>query len=82
MAKTDRDSSSPARLHPVYSVSNIQHKVRVLDGTKISYSSWVNLFTLNARCHKVLHHIDGTPAPEKTDSQYESWNEIDAIVLQ
>ncbi|KAL9237193.1 hypothetical protein vseg_011775 [Gypsophila vaccaria] len=82
MAKTDGESSSPARLHPVYSVSNIQQKVRVLDGTKISYSSWVHLFTLNARGHNVLQHIDGTPGPTKTDSDYASWTAIDAIVLQ
>ncbi|KAL9237815.1 hypothetical protein vseg_012319 [Gypsophila vaccaria] len=82
MAKPNGESSSPARLHPVYSVTNIQHRVRILDGIKVSYSSWVTLFTLNARGHKVLHHIDGTAAPAKTDPEYETWTELDAILLQ
>lgn len=72
----------PTKLHPAYSVSNIQHKVRILDGVKVTYSTWVNLFTLHARGYKVLSHIDGTTAPAKTDPRYEEWAEIDALVLQ
>ncbi|XP_076901805.1 uncharacterized protein LOC143556353 [Bidens hawaiensis] len=72
----------PTTLHPVYMVTDIQKKVRVLDGTKVSYSSWVKLFHLHARGYKVLHHIDGTRAPSKNDPEYDSWMEIDAIVLQ
>ncbi|XP_022013845.1 uncharacterized protein LOC110913313 [Helianthus annuus] len=73
---------APVVLHPVYTVNNIQHKVRVLDGTKVTCSSWVKLFHLNARGYKVLDHIDGTKPPAKEDPNYESWAEIDAIVLQ
>ncbi|XP_023744537.1 uncharacterized protein LOC111892720 [Lactuca sativa] len=69
-------------LHPVYTVANIQHKVRVLDGLKVSYSSWVKLFQLHAKGYKVMAHIDGTKPPAETDPEYESWSEIDAIVLQ
>ncbi|XP_074292143.1 uncharacterized protein LOC141618998 [Silene latifolia] len=69
-------------LHPVYTVTNIQNKVRLLDGTKVSYASWVNLFTLHARGYKVLHHIDDTTPPAKTDPLYDVWYEIDAHVLQ
>ncbi|XP_074282641.1 uncharacterized protein LOC141607178 [Silene latifolia] len=77
------DNSTPkTSLHPVYTVTNIQNKVRVLDGIKVSYASWVNLFTLHTRGYKVLDHIDGTPAPAKTDASYEAWYEIDAHVLQ
>ncbi|XP_021978981.1 uncharacterized protein LOC110876835 [Helianthus annuus] len=82
---TDAGSSSNPKqptLHPVYTFTNIQNKVRVLDGTKVTYSSWVKLFQLHARGYKVTHHIDGTPPPAKTDPDYESWMEIDAIVLQ
>ncbi|XP_074300692.1 uncharacterized protein LOC141631993 [Silene latifolia] len=75
-------STPKPSLHPVYTVTNIQNKVRVLDGTKVTYASWVNLFTLHARGYKVLHHIDGTPAPAKTDPTYDAWYEIDAHVLQ
>ncbi|XP_010675366.1 uncharacterized protein LOC104891379 [Beta vulgaris subsp. vulgaris] len=69
-------------LHPVYAVGNIQHKVRVLDGTKVSYSSWVKLFKLHLRGYKVLHHVDGTAPPPKTDAAYVTWQEIDSHVLQ
>ena len=58
-------------LHPVYTVANIQHKVRVLDGLKVSYSSWVKLFQLHAKGYKVMAHIDGTKPPAKTDPEYE-----------
>ncbi|XP_022019514.1 uncharacterized protein LOC110919554 [Helianthus annuus] len=69
-------------LHPAYTVTNIQTKVRILDGTKVTYSSWVKLFTLHARGYKVLRHIDGTPSPPKEDPTYEAWEELDAVVLQ
>ncbi|XP_021980679.1 uncharacterized protein LOC110876827 [Helianthus annuus] len=69
-------------LHPVYTVTNIQNKVRVLDGTKVSYSSWVKFFQQNARGYKVMNHIDDTLSPAKTDPTYDSWMEIDDIVLQ
>ncbi|KAI3751457.1 hypothetical protein L2E82_22544 [Cichorium intybus] len=80
---TDKQDSTPVKaLHPVYTVTNIQNKIRTLDGTKVSYSSWVRLFKLHARGYKVLAHIDGSDPPPKTDSAYETWSEIDAIVLQ
>ncbi|KAL9226378.1 hypothetical protein vseg_002200 [Gypsophila vaccaria] len=79
----DGEKSPPKQpLHPVYTVTNIQHKVRVLDGVKVSYATWVSLFTLHARGYKVLNHIDDTPAPTKTDPSYAAWCEIDAHVLQ
>ncbi|XP_076894767.1 uncharacterized protein LOC143547156 [Bidens hawaiensis] len=74
-------SSSPA-LHPVYTLTNIQQKVRVLDGTKVSYSLWVKLFMLHARGYDVITHVDGTEPPAKDDPTYASWAKIDAIVLQ
>ncbi|XP_074299706.1 uncharacterized protein LOC141630858 [Silene latifolia] len=78
----DSSSSQKPPLHPVYTVTNIQHKVRVLDGTKVTYASWVRLFKLHARGYKVLSHIDGTPAPAETHDSYASWAEVDAHVLQ
>lgn len=50
-------------LHPAYTVTNIQTKIRTLDGTKVTYSSWTKLFRLHAKAYKVLNRIDGTPAP-------------------
>ncbi|KAL9237430.1 hypothetical protein vseg_011979 [Gypsophila vaccaria] len=81
MSDDEKTSQKPS-LHPVYTVHNIQNKVRILDGTKVTYASWVRLFKLHARAYKVLHHIDGTAAPAKTDPDYEEWCEIDSHVLQ
>ncbi|XP_074266206.1 uncharacterized protein LOC141588676 [Silene latifolia] len=80
--ETSGGNSGKPGLHPVYSVNNILHKVRMLDGVKITYSSWVKLFTLHARRYKVSHHIDGTHPPAATDPNYVEWCEIDAHVLQ
>ncbi|KAL9228044.1 hypothetical protein vseg_003662 [Gypsophila vaccaria] len=82
MSTEENPSQTKPSLHPVYTVHNIQHKVRVLDGTKVTYASWVRLFKLHARGHKVLHHIDGTEPPAKNDPDYNEWCEIDSHVLQ
>ncbi|XP_021974456.1 uncharacterized protein LOC110869521 [Helianthus annuus] len=77
------DTPAAAKLlHSVYSVTNIQNKVRTLDGTKVTYSAWTKLFTLHCKGYDVLPHIDGTDPPAKTDPTYESWVKIDSIVLQ
>ncbi|XP_076913350.1 uncharacterized protein LOC143571939 [Bidens hawaiensis] len=78
----DQTDQANKSLHPVYTITDITRKVRVLDGVKVSYSSWVKLFQLHARGYKVMNHIDGTRAPAKEDPTYASWSEIDAIVLQ
>ncbi|KAM0045456.1 hypothetical protein Hdeb2414_s0009g00304071 [Helianthus debilis subsp. tardiflorus] len=77
-------SSVPEKssLHPAYTVTNINNKIRTLDGKKVTYSSWVKLFHLHARAYKVLHHIDGTEPPAKSDPLYDAWSEIDALILQ
>nr|KAJ0214593.1 hypothetical protein LSAT_V11C400222610 [Lactuca sativa] len=77
-----QDPTFVKALHPVYTVTNIQNKIRTLDGTKVSYSSCVRLFRLHAKGYRVLAHIDGSDPPSKTDPTYENWSEIDAIVLQ
>ncbi|KAM0064677.1 putative isopenicillin N synthase [Helianthus debilis subsp. tardiflorus] len=69
-------------LHPAYTVTNINNKIRTLDGKKVTYSSWVKLFNLHARAYKVLHHIDGTAPPEESDPSFAAWSEIDALILQ
>ncbi|XP_074300987.1 uncharacterized protein LOC141632331 [Silene latifolia] len=80
--KLDATPSPKPPLHPVFTVSNIQHKIRVLDGTKVTYASWVRLFTLHAKGYKVLEHIDGTKLPAPDAANYGDWCEIDAHVLQ
>ncbi|XP_035844542.1 uncharacterized protein LOC118491152 [Helianthus annuus] len=81
--KQPSSADNPTKpLHPVYTVTNIQNKVRVLDGDKVTYSDWVKLFKLHALAYDVLSHIDGSAPPSSTDPTYESWSKIDAIVLQ
>ncbi|XP_022024817.1 uncharacterized protein LOC110925156 [Helianthus annuus] len=78
---SDSDSK-PNLLHPAYSVTNIQSKIRTLDGTTVPYSAWVKIFKLHVVAYKVSAHIDGTAARSKTDPTYESWLKLDALVLQ
>ncbi|KAJ0836852.1 putative RNA-directed DNA polymerase [Helianthus annuus] len=80
--KTDQADPKPQSLHPVYTVTNIQHKVRVLDGVEVAYPTWVKLFMLHATGYDVVDHIDGSPAPATTAADYASWKKIDAVVLQ
>ncbi|XP_022024266.1 uncharacterized protein LOC110924578 [Helianthus annuus] len=79
---TTTEATSLKPLHPVYTVSNIQNKVRTLDGTKVSYALWVKLFTLHAKGYNVLCHIDGTPSPAKESADFAAWENVDSIVLQ
>ncbi|XP_076933176.1 uncharacterized protein LOC143598987 [Bidens hawaiensis] len=76
------ETSKPNTLHPVYTVTDIQKKVRALDEKTVTYSAWVKLFHLHARGYDVLDHINGTLPPPKTDPSYDQWMKIDAIVLQ
>ncbi|XP_035832908.1 uncharacterized protein LOC118481771 [Helianthus annuus] len=87
MPKSDGEPSnlekpSHTSLHPAYSVTNIQSKIRTLDGTKVTYSSWVKLFQFHAIAYKVLDHLDETPSPDPKDPTYPTWKEIDALVSQ
>ncbi|KAJ0779315.1 putative RNA-directed DNA polymerase [Helianthus annuus] len=85
MTKTTESSSEPPKptsLHPAYSVTNIHTKIRTLDGTTVTYSSWTKLFNLHVVAYKVANHIDETPAPDKTNPDYPLWKELDALVLQ
>ena len=75
-------STKPVPLHPAYSVSNIQSKIRILDGSKVTYSAWVKLFRLHAVAYKVENHIDDSPPPAATSPEYDQWKELDALVLQ
>ncbi|KAI3502559.1 hypothetical protein L1887_30700 [Cichorium endivia] len=79
---TDTAAAKNSTIHRVYTVTNIQNKVQILDDVKVTYSSWVKLFELHAKGYKVLHHIDGTAPPAATDHTYTSCVEIDSIVLQ
>ncbi|XP_076945489.1 uncharacterized protein LOC143616576 [Bidens hawaiensis] len=81
---TSGSSTDPKKhpLHPAYSVTSIQTKIRTLDGTTVTYTSWVKLFHLHAVAYKVLNHIDRSPAPADTADEFVQWKEIDALVMQ
>ncbi|KAI3760479.1 hypothetical protein L1987_50874 [Smallanthus sonchifolius] len=81
-SSVDTTDPKPHNLHPVYTVTNIQNKVHVLDGVDITYPTWVKLFTLHATGYDVVQHIDGSPSPDKDSTDYPSWKKIDAVVLQ
>lgn len=72
----------PKNLHLVYSVNNIQGKVKVLDGVKVTYGAWVKLFRLHVKGFDALNHIDGTAALDPSDDEYATWIKIDAVVVQ
>ncbi|KAJ0606576.1 putative RNA-directed DNA polymerase [Helianthus annuus] len=75
-------SIKPVPLHPAYSVSNIQSKIRTLDGSKVTYSAWVKLFRLHVGAYKVSNHIDDSEPPAAKSPEYDQWKELDALVLQ
>ncbi|XP_022004532.1 uncharacterized protein LOC110902105 [Helianthus annuus] len=75
-------NSDHKHLHPVSSVTNIQNKIRTLDGEKVTYSAWVKLSKLHAKGYDVLPHIDGTEPPAVSDPRFDEWAKIDSIVLQ
>ncbi|XP_022040230.1 uncharacterized protein LOC110942773 [Helianthus annuus] len=79
MSSSDKPSKT---LHPAYSVTNVQSMIRTLDGTKVTYTSWVKLFRLHVVAYQVLDHIDETPPPAETNPEFQSWKEPDALVLQ
>ncbi|KAJ9544323.1 LOW QUALITY PROTEIN: hypothetical protein OSB04_024030 [Centaurea solstitialis] len=74
------DANPTKAIHPVYTITNMQNKVRILDGTKVTYSSLVRFFKLHVRGYKDLAHVNGTTPPAKLIQP--TMLEIDAIVLQ
>jgi hypothetical protein len=80
----DPKSPNPTKyhLHPAYSVTNINQKIRTLDGKKVPYSDWVKLFKLQLRAYKALNHIEAITPPTEDDPKYEEWIEVDSLVLQ
>ncbi|XP_076942347.1 uncharacterized protein LOC143612192 [Bidens hawaiensis] len=76
------DNTKPKVLHPAYSVTNINTKIKTLDGNTITYSSWTKLFKLHAKAYKVLDHIEADSSPDPTSDEYAEWSELDSLVLQ
>ncbi|XP_073223430.1 uncharacterized protein [Cicer arietinum] len=79
---------SKATCHPALTVTNIKNHIPiVLELENIQFGTWVELFKIHARSHKVLHHII-PPAPRMettapaTDDEKELWTTLDATILQ
>ncbi|XP_057452928.1 uncharacterized protein LOC130744791 [Lotus japonicus] len=72
--------------HPALVVTNIRNHIPImLDVETDRYGTWVELFRIHARSHRVLHHIvpaADKPTPPVTDPTYELWTTLDVIVLQ
>ncbi|KAJ0578742.1 putative RNA-directed DNA polymerase [Helianthus annuus] len=81
-SSANKTTTDKQPLHPAYTVTNINNKIRTLDGKTVTYSAWVKLFKLHVRAYKVLHHIDGSDPPAETDPTYSAWSELDALILQ
>ncbi|XP_076934660.1 uncharacterized protein LOC143601033 [Bidens hawaiensis] len=74
-----------APLHPIYTVTNIQNNIRTLDGTKVSYSSWVKLFLLHAHGYDWIYGTLSdnllTRVLENESTAYEAWTRIRNLFL-
>ncbi|XP_022041665.1 uncharacterized protein LOC110944311 [Helianthus annuus] len=82
--ETSAAATKPTALHPTYSVTNIQSKIRTLDGSTVTYSSWVQLFQLHVVAYKVVDHIDNNILPQilpNTTSAKQSWDKLEKIYL-
>ncbi|XP_019420755.1 PREDICTED: uncharacterized protein LOC109330946 [Lupinus angustifolius] len=81
-------SSTKNPFHPALAVTNIKNHIPiVLEMENVQFGTWVELFKIHARSHKVLHHIiPPAPGMEKkapeTDDEKELWTTLDATVLQ
>ncbi|XP_021717829.1 uncharacterized protein LOC110685582 [Chenopodium quinoa] len=56
------DKASSSSFHPAFTISNIKSSIPiVLEMENVQYSTWVELFKVHARSHKVLDHIITPP---------------------
>ncbi|XP_059294568.1 uncharacterized protein LOC132047557 [Lycium ferocissimum] len=86
---TDSSSSDSTKsfFHPALAVSNIKNHISItLEMENVQYGTWVELFKIHAKSHRVLHHIippeSGKEKVPKTDAEKELWSTLDATVLQ
>lgn len=77
------DAKKP--LHPAQAISNIKTYLPItFEVEKGLYSTWAELFKVNARAFQVLDHIIPPSTSDKTTlSEFNktAWNHVDAIVL-
>ncbi|XP_006591641.1 uncharacterized protein [Glycine max] len=79
---TDNKSS----FHPALAISNIRNHISItLEIENVQYSTWAEFFKINARSHKVLHHIispaNGKEKVHAFEDEKELWSTLDATVL-
>ncbi|XP_065846928.1 uncharacterized protein [Euphorbia lathyris] len=74
-----------SKFHPTLGVSNIKNHISIiLSLEKVQYSTWVELFKVFAKSHKVIHHIipNGKAVASPSDeAAKDQWETLDATVL-
>ena len=78
---------SKTKLHHALVVLNIKNQIHVvLEMEKDQYGTWVELFCIHVRSHRVLHLIiatkDKTSLIDTSNAEYKQWTTFDSIVLQ
>lgn len=73
--------------HHTLIVSNIKNHISiVLEMEKDQNGTWVKLFHIHARSHRVLHHIvlstSKKPPTNTSMDEYKQWTTLDSTVLQ
>ncbi|XP_071694337.1 uncharacterized protein [Rutidosis leptorrhynchoides] len=82
-----------SKFHPALTITNIKNTIPiVLDMDTSKYLSWEAFFKTHYRAYQVLDHITATPTttdsssstttPSSEPKNTETWNRLDAIVLQ
>ncbi|KAJ9542330.1 hypothetical protein OSB04_028836 [Centaurea solstitialis] len=87
LSSPTQTTSSSSSFHPALAVSNIKNHISiVLEMENVQYTTWAELFKIQARSHKVIHHIIKTDAAKEkvpaTNDEKEMWATLDATVLQ
>ncbi|XP_050909890.1 uncharacterized protein LOC127123733 [Lathyrus oleraceus] len=76
---------SKSEFHLALAVSNIRNRIPIiLEMEKDQYGTWVELFCVHARSHRVLHHIVPSIGKEPsavTDANHEQWSTLNATFL-
>ena len=81
-------TESKNTFYPALAVSNIKNHIPItLEMEHAHYSTWVELFKIHARSHRVIHQIiapatASTTTTEPVATDPELWSTLDATVLQ
>jgi hypothetical protein len=80
-SNSHKSISDKQPLHPAYTITNLNNKIRTLDGKKFPYSSWVNYSSFIFVPTRLSIHRQNKP-PKESDPSYAAWSELNALILQ